>query len=113
MQQVTLLRQESYSLLRKEGMDISAFTHLDEILAQGLTETFFVNEENPFVNKTLAEINLRAQTDATIIAIVRNGNMISNPSGKDILLAGDTIILYGTHKSVDNAIELLNGGSLE
>lgn len=113
MQQVTLLRQESYSLLRKEGMDISAFTHLDEILAQGLTETFFVNEDNPFINKSLSEINLRAQTDATIIAIVRNGNMISNPSGKDILMAGDTIILYGTHKSVDRAIELLNGGKFE
>lgn len=113
MQQVTLLRQESYSLLRKEGMDISAFTHLDEILAQGLTETFFVNEDCPFINKTLAEINLRAQTDATIIAIVRNGQMISNPSGKDVLLAGDTIILYGTHKSVDRAIEFLNGGRLE
>ena len=113
MQQVTLLRQESYSLLRKEGMDISAFTHLDEILAQGLTETFFVNEDSPFINKTLAEINLRAQTDATIIAIVRNGQMISNPSGKDVLLVGDTIILYGTHKSVDRAIEYLNGGRLE
>ena len=113
MQQVTLLRQESYSLLRKEGMDISAFTHLDEILAQGLTETFFVNEDSPFINKTLAEINLRAQTDATIIAIVRNGQMISNPSGKDVLLASDTIILYGTHKSVDRAIEYLNGGRLE
>lgn len=113
MQQVTLLRQESYSLLRKEGIDISAFTHLDEILAQGLTETFFVNEDSQFIGKTLAEINLRAQTDATIIAIVRNGNMISNPSGKDVLLAGDTIILYGTHKSVDRAIELLNCGKLE
>lgn len=113
MQQVTLLRQESYRLLRKEAMDITAFTHLDEILAQGLTETFFVNEDCTFINKTLAEINLRAQTDATIIAIVRDGNMISNPSGKDILMAGDTIILYGTHKSVDCAIELLNGGKFE
>lgn len=113
MQQVTLLRQESYQLLRKEAFEITAFTHLDEILAQGLTETFFVNEDSPFINKSLAEINLRAQTDATIIAIVRDGNMISNPSGKDVLMAGDTIILYGTHKSVDRAIELLNGGRFE
>jgi len=113
MQQVTLLRQESYKLLRKEGMEISAFTHLDEILAQGLIETFFVDEDSPCVNKTLSEINLRAQTDATIIAIVRNGNMLSNPSGKVILSAGDTIILYGTHKSVDRAIEFLSGGIFE
>lgn len=113
MQQVNLLRQESYKLLRKETMDITSFTHLDEILAQGLTETFYVDEKCPYINLSLAEINLRAKTDATIIAIVRNGNMISNPSAKDLLLAGDTIVLYGTHKSVDNAIELLNGGKLE
>lgn len=113
MQQVNLLRQESYKLLRKESMDISAFTHLDEILAQGLTETFYVDDKCPFINKTLAEINLRAITDATIIAIVRNGKMFSNPSGKDLLLAGDNVVLYGTHKSVDRAIELLNGGKLE
>lgn len=113
MQQVTILRQESYRILRKESIDISAFTHLDEILAQGLTETFFVNADNQFINKTLSEINLRAKTDATIIAIVRDGNMISNPSGRDVLMAGDTIILYGTHKSVDRAIELLNSGKFE
>lgn len=109
MKQVTLLRQESYSLLRKEGMDISSFIHLDEILAQGLTESYYVNEDNQHIGKSLAEINLRAQSDATIIAIVRNGQTISNPSGRDIIKANDTLVIYGTHQSVDRATEILNG----
>lgn len=108
MQQTTMLRQESYSLLRKEGMDIGSFIHLDEILAQGLTESFYVNSDNKIIGKSISEINLRAETDATIIAIVRDGETISNPSGKDILKAADTLVIYGTHQSVDKAIEQLS-----
>ena len=109
MRQVTLLREESYSLLRKEDMDISSFIHLDEILAQGLTETYFINDDNKYIGQTLSEINLRALSDATIIAIIRNGQTISNPSGKEKLDKNDTLVLYGTHLSVDKAIEILNG----
>ena len=108
MQQTTLLREESYSLLRKEGTDIGSFVHLDEILAQGLTETYYVNDDNIHINKSLAEINLRAKTDATIIAIVRNGKSISNPSAKEIINAADTLVIYGNHLSVDKAIDALN-----
>ena len=108
MQQTTMLRQESYSLLRKEGMDIGSFVHLDEILAQGLTESFYVNTESKIIGKSISEINLRAETDATIIAIVRGGKTISNPSGKEILKAADTLVIYGTHQSVDKAIEKLS-----
>lgn len=113
MKQVTLLREESYSLLRKEGMDISSFVHLDEILAQGLTESYYVNNDNIFVGKSLGEINLRAESDATVIAIVRDGKTISNPSGRDILKANDTVVIYGTHQSVDKAIEILNGEDVQ
>lgn len=89
-------------------MDLSSFTHLDEILAQGLTETYYVNDDNIHINKTLSEINLRARTEATIIAIVRDGKTISNPSAKEIIKAADTLVIYGTHLSVDQAIDLLD-----
>ena len=108
MKQTTILREASYSFLRKEGVDISSFTHLDEILAQGLTETYYVNNDNIHINKTLSEINLRAKTEATIIAIVRDGKTISNPSAKETIQAADTMVIYGTHLSVDQAIDLLD-----
>jgi len=108
MQQVTMLRGESYRFLRKEGADIISFTHLDEILAQGLTESYYISSNNKHIGKTLGEINLRAMSDATIIAIVRDGKTISNPSGRDIINAADTLVIYGTHLSVDRAIEILN-----
>ncbi len=108
MKQTTILREESYSLLRKEGMGISSFVHLDEILAQGLTETYYVNDDNIHINKSLSEINLRSKTEATIIAIVRDGKTISNPSAKETIKPTDTLVIYGTHLSVDKAIDVLN-----
>jgi monovalent cation:H+ antiporter-2, CPA2 family len=108
MKQVSLLRGESYSLMRKDTSDIQSFVHLNEILAAGLTDTFYVSEENKYSGKTLAQINLRAATDATIIAVVRGNKTISNPSGKEMIYANDTLVITGTHQSVDKAFEFLD-----
>ncbi len=113
MKQVAIIRNESYKLLRKEEKEPTSFIHLDEILAAGITETYFVNDDNPFIGKELSEVNLRAETDATIIAIVRNGETIMNPSGKEKLFAHDTLVITGTHVSVDKAIWYLNGNKDE
>jgi CPA2 family monovalent cation:H+ antiporter-2 len=109
MQQVNLLRGESYKYLRSEEGTEVAFSHIDEILSARLTDTFYVNDENIFVGKTLSELNLRNRTDATIIAIVRKGTTITAPSAKEILELGDTLVITGTHKAVDKAFDLLNG----
>ena len=108
MKQVSILRGESYILLRKEKTDVSSFIHLNEILAAGLTSTYYVNEDNYHVGKTLAQLNLRAKTDATIIAIVRGTITISNPSAKDTIEINDTLVITGNHKSVDLAFIMLD-----
>lgn len=109
MQQMAILRSESYALMVKEGSGISALTHIDEILAAGITETYYVDDDNPHIGKTLSELDLRARTEATIIAIVRNGKTITSPSPWEKVTVHDTYVLVGTHKSVDKAIQVLNG----
>jgi len=111
MQQVNLLRGESYKYLRSEEGTEVAFTHIDELLSARLTDTFYINEDNLFAGNTIGEINLRSKTDATIIAIVRKGTTITNPTARDILQVGDTLVITGTHKAVDDAFDLLSGKS--
>jgi len=108
MRQVAILRGESYQFLRKENEERHPLDHIEEILAQGLTETFYVSKENSIVGKSLKEIDLRAKVDVTIIAIVRGGKTITNPSGCATLLASDTLVLTGTHAAVDRGIILLS-----
>ena len=111
MQQVNLLRGESYKYLRSEEGAEVGFTHIDEILSARLTDTFYLNDDNKFSGKTIGELNLRSKTDATIIAIVRKGITITNPTARDILQVGDTLVITGTHKAVDDAFDLLSGKS--
>lgn len=108
MRQVSLLRGESYSLMRKDISDTGSFVNLNELLAAGLTETFYIDEKNIYCQKTISELNLRAVTKATIIAIVRGENTITNPGGDEKILPKDTLVITGTHKSVDAAMEYLS-----
>lgn len=108
MKQVSILRGESYSMMVKEETSTHSLINLNEILAAGLTDTFFVDDNNIFIRKSLSEINLRAKTDATIITIVRNGKTITNPSGSEILNLHDTLVITGTHQAVDDAFDYLS-----
>lgn len=108
MKQVNIIRAESYEMLRKEPEDVHILSHIDRILAEGVTETYFVEETNPNANKTLTELNIRAKTGATIIALMRDGKNITNPSGNECIKPNDTLVLYGTHLAVDKAINLLS-----
>jgi len=108
MKQVSILRGESYDMMITEKPSAHLLINLNEILAAGLTDTFFVDDSNMFIGKSLSEINLRVETDATIIAIVRNGKTITNPSGSEILNLHDTIVITGTHQAVDDAFDYLS-----
>jgi K+/H+ antiporter YhaU regulatory subunit KhtT len=108
MKQVSILRGESYSMMIKEDLTTHPLINLNEILASGLTDTFFVDDDNPFIGKSLSQINLRVNTDATIIVIVRSGKIIQNPSGNDIINLHDTLVITGTHQSVDAAFSYMS-----
>jgi CPA2 family monovalent cation:H+ antiporter-2 len=63
------------------------------------------------VGRTLAELNLRGLTGATILCISRpsaSGEEQLVPTGKDRLWAGDVIALAGSNDAVANARELLD-----
>ncbi|MHB8854393.1 MAG: cation:proton antiporter domain-containing protein [Ignavibacteriaceae bacterium] len=110
MKQVSLLRGESYNLMRLETGGVNSLVNIDELLAAGLTETFYVAEDNVHAGENMRELDLRALTGATIIAIVRGEKTITNPVSEEKILPHDTIVITGTHKTVDDAIDYLNGG---
>ncbi len=82
------------------------------VMLPGLGEPEPVKIEvgSPGVNRTLAELNIRGKTGATILAITRRGEAgqkVVVPSGKEMLRVGDILALAGTREEVDNARELL------
>ena len=60
------------------------------------------------MGRTLAELNLRAITGATVLAIVRQGRGLV-PSAEGALHAGDVLALAGTHDALAAAQQMLGG----
>ena len=57
--------------------------------------------------RTLAELNLRGVTGATVLAIVRREQTVLVPSGHERVHAGDVLAVAGTEESIAAARELI------
>jgi CPA2 family monovalent cation:H+ antiporter-2 len=59
------------------------------------------------VGKTLAQIQLRGLTGATVLAIQRGDQSILIPAGQELLREGDILAIAGSHDSVEAARKLV------
>ncbi|TMB06634.1 MAG: hypothetical protein E6J70_00275 [Deltaproteobacteria bacterium] len=57
--------------------------------------------------RTLAELDLRRRTGATVLSVVRNEQPLPPPDGPTRLEAEDLVVLYGPHEAIDRALALL------
>jgi CPA2 family monovalent cation:H+ antiporter-2 len=78
-------------------------------LLPGLGEPVAVRlaEGSGAVGRTLAQLDLRGSTGATVLAIARGETGIVAPSAQERLAAGDVLALAGTQQAVENARRIL------
>jgi len=64
-------------------------------------------EDSPGLGRSLAQLNLRGRTGATVLAITRDGKSILIPGGREVLQAGDVLAIAGTRAAVEAAQGML------
>lgn len=106
--QIMLIRSGNYGVLR--GRQFSAGQRVDvmKVLESTTTQTVFIDEASPARGATLRELDLRAKTGATIIAVVRKGQAMTNPASDFVIEASDLLVLLGGHKQLESAKQLLS-----
>lgn len=62
--------------------------------------TYTLDEDSPFLNKSLVELNLRALHNLFIISIERGESGINIPAGQEVLHLGDVVNIVGTTASL-------------
>ena len=62
-----------------------------------------LEEGSPLDGLTLQESNIRSKTGASVIAMIRDHNLISNPKSSSLFLPGDNIGLIGEQEQLDAA----------
>jgi CPA2 family monovalent cation:H+ antiporter-2 len=77
----------------------------------GAPESVPVPPGSVAVGKTLGELNLRSSIGANVIAIMRGNDRFLMPGGKELLHAGDILVLVGAQQAVRQAKEFLQKNS--
>ncbi|VAX08472.1 Inner membrane protein, KefB/KefC family [hydrothermal vent metagenome] len=99
------VRRERYTLLQQLYPGEESFTmpggQREQLRAIELPASTWV------VGRSIGELELE-KTGATVTAIQRQGQRIPNPSQEMQLLAGDTLILFGTPEALEQAEDILS-----
>ncbi len=106
--QGNIIRNKAYGVFREVRFTEEAFEQINQILAQGTIETYYIASGNEIIGKSLKDVNLKAQSGATILNIIRDNKTITHPPGGFVLQAADQLIIFGSHSAIDLALEILN-----
>lgn len=106
--QIERIRRQGYEMLRSQALPEPLEGKLDLGIAldSSATETITIEGGSPVAGKTLAELDIRGKSGATVIAVVRDGDTKVSPGAKYTLMTGDLVILFGTPEKVERAMQI-------
>jgi len=88
------VRRELYAPITGQGDDLLA--QLQRASRQLETEWVRLPDNSPLAGRTIGELGVRTKSGASVVAIVRNGQVIANPGPDDSFEPGDLMGVLGT-----------------
>jgi CPA2 family monovalent cation:H+ antiporter-2 len=107
-QYVDVVRRDAYQAIHPDGV---LHRVLDRVLmaARGVEIAWEpIVAGSPLIGQTLAEANLRAKVGASVIALVRDQQLMPNPKSSTQFHEGDMVGLIGEKDELEAAQRLLN-----
>lgn len=89
----------THGVVGEDTMDVPAVPSFDDMEV----EMIAINEGSAAAGKTLADLNLRAETGATVVAIQHADSTTVLPTGHEPLVVGDRVGISGTPDAVRQA----------
>ena len=106
---VAALAKQSRS--RGESLAPNDLSQVEQLLpGLGALTVIHLDSTSSAIGKTLAELNLRALTGASVLAITRADGPVVAPSAQEILQTGDVLAFTGTHEAIEAARKHLRAG---
>ncbi|MBX3204447.1 MAG: cation:proton antiporter [Labilithrix sp.] len=85
------------------------------LLGLGEPSMIRIGPKSPAIGRTLSDLDLRSQTGAAVLAVVRGGSPVMLPDGSERLAEGDVVAAVGSEEALASAKALLlergGGGS--
>lgn len=67
-----------------------------------------LGEQSPLVGQTLLEANVRSKTGTSVVAVIREGQLFSNPKSSIAFCIGDRVGLIGEKDQIETAVQMLS-----
>jgi len=88
---------------------LSQLAGLREQAAGLLTEQIALPADSPYVGRKLGDTRARTRTSASIVAVLRDGQVIAAALDTDRFEAGDVVVAVGTREGLDGVGAILAG----
>lgn len=105
--QIQLVRFGGYKMLRGYSLDQENIGRIAALFAGATVDNIQLGPDSSGVGRTLRDLDIRKNTGATVIAIARNNEAITNPGPDLALQPDDIVVLLGAHADLDKAVNLL------
>jgi CPA2 family monovalent cation:H+ antiporter-2 len=107
--------------VRRDHYDLDINTDEEHRLLQELMDAanrieirwFRLQSESPLIGQTLAAANLRSRAGASVVALLRDGQLMANPKSITVFQADDRIGLIGDQEEIEAAERLLSESDSE
>jgi CPA2 family monovalent cation:H+ antiporter-2 len=110
--QTEKIRGQAYMMLRSPSvLPQIKMSNLNAALQAATTETLKLPKNSPAIGKTLGELDLRGQTEVTIIAVLRDGETFVNPGADYGFQENDSLILLGESEKIEKALKILQSNA--
>mgnify|MGYP000895459860 CR=1 FL=1 len=93
------IRRSGYEVFRTTKWTRS-ITDLKAMIPDHSIAAVRVSNDSDITDKTLSEINFRNQYELTLLAVNRDGNLISNPGASTIIQSNDLLIVWGNKQKI-------------
>lgn len=90
------------------GLPIKRLQEKCEIHADFEIETYQIDEHVPASGRSLKDLKIHSEVNATLIAVRRGEQIIPNPEPEFIFKPGDILYLIGRRETVCQAVDLLD-----
>jgi CPA2 family monovalent cation:H+ antiporter-2 len=108
---VERVRSDHYEMLRDtKSPAMRVVLPYANVLEKMEIRSCWIRDGSPARARTVGELNLRAATGATLLAVRRGRELVLNPGPDVCFRAGDIAILVGDHPQVDRGLCLLDPG---
>jgi TrkA domain protein len=82
---------------------------LHEQVAGLISEQVTIDKGSPFAGRTLGETRARTRTGASIVAVLRDSQVIASPGPDFRFEPGDSVVVVGTREGIEGVEQILAG----